>query len=368
MALNPLANPKGVKLLCELCRKPAFEQCTDCRVTYYCSLEHKIADWRGIHEKICQLLIPLRAPVPFLGSEEDRQHRKNQQVIRQKQMIELCRTAGQRLLFEGKYDCAVPAALATLKFAIQVYGLSSIELVPSYLILGEASIGLGKLSQANEYLSQAQWTVLKTPECGNEIKSRLYRNLGQLEAAQKNYSEALCHLSNDVYHSSCAYGTDDIQTSGGYFHMANVFYRQNRLDVAFSLYKQVTNIWSDHLTRLVDQRTCTPTVPSGIGLVFDGEERKDVEILDEAQEAEAIQVLNAILELREQQAVQNASVMSKIYFTIAMLYYVLRDVKQADDFSSKARTACESMVSGDSAMEKKIEDLTKAIEILKNEI
>lgn len=56
-------------------------------------------------------------------------------------MIELCRTAGQRLLFEGKYDCAVPAALATLKFAIQVYGLSSIELVPSYLILGEASIG-----------------------------------------------------------------------------------------------------------------------------------------------------------------------------------------------------------------------------------
>ena len=59
----------------------------------------------------------------------------------QKQMIELCRTTGQKLLFEGKYESAVPAALAALKFAIQVYGLSSIELVPSYLILGEASIG-----------------------------------------------------------------------------------------------------------------------------------------------------------------------------------------------------------------------------------
>lgn len=33
--INPLANPKGVKLLCELCQKPAFVQCTDCRVTYY---------------------------------------------------------------------------------------------------------------------------------------------------------------------------------------------------------------------------------------------------------------------------------------------------------------------------------------------
>ena len=59
----------------------------------------------------------------------------------QKQMIELCRTEGQKLLFEGQYDRVVPAALESLKFSIEVYGLSSIELVPSYLILGEASIG-----------------------------------------------------------------------------------------------------------------------------------------------------------------------------------------------------------------------------------
>lgn len=59
-------------------------------------------------------------------------------------MIELCRTEGQKLLFEGKYDRVVPAALESLKFSIEVYGLSSIELVPSYLILGEASIGKDK--------------------------------------------------------------------------------------------------------------------------------------------------------------------------------------------------------------------------------
>jgi hypothetical protein len=35
MSINPLANPKGVKLLCELCGKPAYIQCTSCRVTYY---------------------------------------------------------------------------------------------------------------------------------------------------------------------------------------------------------------------------------------------------------------------------------------------------------------------------------------------
>jgi hypothetical protein len=35
MTLNPLSNPKGTNLTCELCQKPAFIQCTKCRVTYY---------------------------------------------------------------------------------------------------------------------------------------------------------------------------------------------------------------------------------------------------------------------------------------------------------------------------------------------
>jgi len=34
-AINPLANPKGVVRLCELCQKPAYIQCCDCRVTFY---------------------------------------------------------------------------------------------------------------------------------------------------------------------------------------------------------------------------------------------------------------------------------------------------------------------------------------------
>ena len=48
--------------------------------------------------------------------------------------------------------------------------------------------------------------------------------------------------------------------------------------------------------------------------------------LDEAQEAEAIQVVNAILELREQQSVQSPAVMCKIYFTTAMLQFILGDM------------------------------------------
>ena len=59
-------------------------------------------------------------------------------------------------------------------------------------------LGLGRLAQAEEYLSQAQWTVVKTPECKNEIKSRLHRNLGMLYATQGNFEEASRHLAEDV--------------------------------------------------------------------------------------------------------------------------------------------------------------------------
>lgn len=60
----------------------------------------------------------------------------------QEHMIVLTRTTGQKLLFEGRHEQAVPAAMQSLRFAIDVHGLASIELVPSYLILGEASIGM----------------------------------------------------------------------------------------------------------------------------------------------------------------------------------------------------------------------------------
>jgi hypothetical protein len=59
--INPLANPKGVKLTCELCGTIATVQCGGCRVVHYCGKEHQDEDWRGIHQKICALIGPLRA-------------------------------------------------------------------------------------------------------------------------------------------------------------------------------------------------------------------------------------------------------------------------------------------------------------------
>ena len=58
--------------------------------------------------------------------------------------------------------------------------------------------GLGQIVQAEEYLSQAQWTVLKSTECCYATQSLLHRNLGLLSIAKENYEEARYHLANDV--------------------------------------------------------------------------------------------------------------------------------------------------------------------------
>ena len=42
-------------------------------------------DFKGIHQKICQLLIPLRTPISVLGSEEERKHRESQTRARKVQ-------------------------------------------------------------------------------------------------------------------------------------------------------------------------------------------------------------------------------------------------------------------------------------------
>merc|ERR1712226_29820 len=300
----PLANPKGVKNTCELCGKPAFLQCNKCKVTYYCCHEHQRMDWVAIHEKICPYVAELKTSgLPFLGSEDERQRRNLDRVEKQKNLILMTRTTGQKYLFEKKYNEAVPAALQSLKYSIQVYGTTSIELVIAYLILAEASIGLDKLNQAEQYLSQAEWTVLKTEGVGNDYKAKLYTNMGLLYDAKKSYQEALRNFANGIYYASEEYGTDDIRTSSAYFYMANVFYKQNRPEVTGSMYKQVTDIWQQKLESLCAAKLSRPSATAeqrrsilGKNAADEHGKGQNDDDLDIAQQAEARQVLSSILD------------------------------------------------------------------------
>uniref|UniRef100_A0A452GWP8 Uncharacterized protein n=1 Tax=Gopherus agassizii TaxID=38772 RepID=A0A452GWP8_9SAUR len=288
-------------------------------------VDHQKADWVSIHEKICQLLIPIRTSFPFFNSEKERKHGMEQLLHRQKHLVDFTHKVAQKFVFEGKHEEAIPAALHSLRFSIDTCGPDSVELVPAYLILAEASTGLGRLTQAEEYLSQAQWIVLKTSDCSNGIQSKLHRNLGLLYAAKGNFEESLYHLATDIYFASCAFGTHDISTSGGYFHMANVFFRQNKMDIADSLYTEVTDIWHAHFSRLIQLACFSSTLSCMLFIHL----KCFILNIDEAQQAEASQVLNAILDIREQAPKQQPAKTANVVHALAMLHYLIFDFPKA---------------------------------------
>ncbi|XP_022431142.1 zinc finger MYND domain-containing protein 12 isoform X3 [Delphinapterus leucas] len=195
-----------------------------------------------------------------------------------------------------------------------------------------AAAGLGRIVQAEEYLSQAQWTVLKSAECCHATHSLLHRNLGLLYMAKENYEEARYHLANDIYFASCAFGTEHIRTSGGYFYLANIFYGLKNLDLADTLYTKVSEIWNKYLNNhyqvLSQARTQQVDL---LGRQFETDTG-----LDEAQEAEAIQILTSILKIREStsdKAPQKTIFVLKILF---MLYYLMVNSSKAKEYAMRA--------------------------------
>ncbi|NXJ85735.1 ZMY12 protein, partial [Trogon melanurus] len=202
-------------------------------------VDHQKADWVSIHERICQLLIPIHKSLPRVLCEKERKRGMEQLVKRQKYIMDLALSAAQEFVRDGKHEEAIPAALRALRFGAEVHGPDSLHLVPAYLLLAEASTGVGHLLQAFKYLAQAEWIVLTTPGCSAALEQKLHRCLALCCVADENFERALYHLANDIYLASSAFGLKSIETSEGYFHMANIFFRQNKTDVANSLYAEV---------------------------------------------------------------------------------------------------------------------------------
>jgi len=334
----PLAFPKGLKYLCELCQKPAHKVCEKCRVTYYCDVEHQHSDWYGIHEKICQSLIPLRTQLPFLPSEEERRKRDLDFKTKKMQLIDFTRSISQRYLFEGLFERAIPGATTSLRLVIELFGLKSVDLVPSYLILGEASQGLGSLAQAQEYLSQAEWTVAKNPDCPNHILSKLYRNMAMLQMSQGHLEQALRNLANDIYCSSEEFGTESIKVSGGYFLMGNIYFKLEKMQIADSLYRQVTCMWHEQLKQMVQKKTDISDLDTILGKKDDEDFDRDTIVSNKveelASEAEARKVLYSIYELRKNETEPDMEEINKIEHCLAMIHFLSKDYEKVEFFAN----------------------------------
>ncbi|XP_035238484.1 zinc finger MYND domain-containing protein 12 isoform X1 [Anguilla anguilla] len=320
--INPLANPKGANKVCELCEKPAYIQCTKCFVTFYCGKEHQEDDWVAIHKKVCQLLIPVRTPVPYYTLEAEREQHCSQILERQKLLMEVSQRVAEKKLFEKRHKESLPAALLSLRSAMDIYGTSGVQLVPAYLLLAEANIGLGNLSPAEQYLSWADWTVVRTPDCSRTVRHKLHRCMGRLFIVKGNLEGALFHLANDIYYASEEYGQDSIVTCGGYYLMADVFFRQGKMDIVNSLYTEVANTWHTHLSRLLEKHIENTITPE--------------ESFDEAQQAEADQMLRSMLDVPDGCPEQQPNQSAALAHSLGMLWLLGGDPDKALEFGKRA--------------------------------
>ncbi|KAJ3356693.1 Zinc finger MYND domain-containing protein 12 [Kappamyces sp. JEL0680] len=279
--------------------------------------DHQLNDFNGIHQLICTQLIPLRNPDAILGSEEER---AEQHIQLQKQRAELLRISQQqayKFLFEGQFELAIPAALQSLRFSMKIYGNKSVELVPSYLILGEASIGtsiwltagLKKYREAEDYLSLAKWAILQSQSCNDTLMAKLHRNFGQLYAAQDLHDKALYQLALDVRDGGLS------AVTGGYYQMGMIFQKKGRNDDASAFYDKVVSIWSN---------IWTPSLELG---------RRTRLTADVAQAAEATQMLNGIIKYRLH---NHPTTVKGAHYTLAKVLHSAGQLEKAREMANRA--------------------------------
>ena len=398
--LNPLATAKGQKLLCELTGKPASIVVNYFGVPYYYSDRTTLElDWNGIKQKIAQLLVPLRQPPSVIPSVEERERQEANVRKSKLALIDLCRMEATKFLVHGDFELSIPGAVQALRYSLDVYGAGKIELVPCYLLLAEANLGLGRHKQAEEYLSLANWSILKNPDCSNRTKSQLYRNFGKLYASQVSsprgsaalgaasaphgggaapptsvrprgrhshargpwhntgrssrsdstrrarahgyvrhmwrvadwrcdgwclqgkHDEALRQLANDVYFSSLQVGPEHIETAGGYYYIATVFYLQRRIDCALAMCDKVVDIWLKHVSGLLSLKSASP---------------EDSEPLGESQLMDGLQTLTKIVALREESMGPDHITTGEALYTVSLVYLYAKDNQRALQLMEKA--------------------------------
>lgn len=121
---------------------------------------------------------------------------------------------------------------------------------------------------------------------------------GRVESARQE-------LSEDIYYSSMEKGPDHVDTTAGYFHLANSFRLTKNNDAASRIYDKVINIWHTYLTHTL-QRILERSAPKkGHGggkkkkhIIVDVDEEEDV--LEDTQITEMIGTLTRILQYRDE--------------------------------------------------------------------
>jgi tetratricopeptide (TPR) repeat protein len=314
--LNPLAFAKSQALTCELTGRPAlFSLVVPSQLLTLNFVSRELAQqaWDGILCRIARELGQLLSPPPLASSEKERLGRFQAAQARKHALIEVCEGEAKRHIVHSRFELAIPAAMYALRFGTSIYGEGNVELVPAFLLLAEANLGLLNFAQAEEFLTKANWSLLKSANSSNALRSQLRRNFGKLYAAQGKYEEALRQLADDVYYSSLMVGPEHIDTSGGLFQLANVFFSMNQVENALAMYDKVVDIWYKCLAAVLSNGPGAAQPPA----------------LSDAKGSEGIDMLGQILRRREECVGETNIATGESYYILGLLQQYMQQHSSA---------------------------------------
>lgn len=222
---------------------------------YYATAESQELDFNGVLHRIGGMMAELATLSGALSSSVDRGTQAKRARALQEDIATVCEAVANHHLASKKFELALPAALRCLRTRIALHGEGAMDLVRCYLVLAEVNLGLNRLMQAEESLSNANYILVKHAAAAasagagtaatntNRLRSRMHRNFGRLHAAQGNNAAALESFAQDIYYASLCLGPEHIDVSIGYFFMAQVFAAQARMEAALAFFDKVVDIW-----------------------------------------------------------------------------------------------------------------------------
>lgn len=149
-----------------------------------------------------------------------------------------------RLLESGLFEEAAFGATISLKMSELLFGNTSHNLIPSYLIIAKTNYAVQKFKKCEQFLSLAHWAVVKHPTAvSSKIRAELHLYMGLLYASTQRLDEAVENLSLHVYYTALDYGPHATQCAPGYLQLGNVFAAKNQIDAAVAAYDKVESIW-----------------------------------------------------------------------------------------------------------------------------
>ena len=280
-----------------------------------------------------------------LGSEARERLRVEHERERNRFFMETHRDEAVRCSCAGDDERALAAALEALRFAELVFDAASIDLIPAFMLCGRILVQLRQLKQAERYLSQAQWLVLKnSAACAAATKSRLYHDLAVLYLARGMAAEALRLAADNIYHCALAYGADSVRAAAGYFTMATVFLHGGQTDTGLAIYGKVVKLWQTFLT----DKLRAP-----------GERFQ----LDEARGVEAVRQLQHILAAREEKLGAYHILTSQVHYVLAMLCFTIERDDAAHTFCARALEVADQQLGAEHATTKEIAEFLRRVPV-----